>query len=121
MAASAGHLRVVELLLGRGADVDGRTDGGHSALQYAASRDRRDVVELLLHHRADPDVADGTTGFFLGFTALLNHLWVDSGLYRVSIGFCQIAISRVNWILSGNQFDQTRLLRIHLHTTSLFY
>lgn len=58
IAASAGHLKVIEMLIAKGVDVNCCTDGGHSALQYAASRDRHEIVELLLHHHADPNKKD---------------------------------------------------------------
>ena len=44
IASSAGRLKVVELLIAKGVDVNGCADGGHSALQYAASRDRSEVL-----------------------------------------------------------------------------
>ena len=48
IASSAGRLKVVELLLAKGVDVDACAAGGHGALQYAASRNRDDVLQRAL-------------------------------------------------------------------------
>lgn len=37
LASSAGHLEVVKLLLGKGANVDAKTDSSRTALHYAVS------------------------------------------------------------------------------------
>lgn len=44
LAASAGRLMVVKILIGAGADVNARNEGGHSALQYAASKGWKEVM-----------------------------------------------------------------------------
>jgi len=49
----------VEFLLGRGADVNARTEEGRTALIYAVERQKEDVVKLLLAHGADVYVKDG--------------------------------------------------------------
>lgn len=57
LAARAGHLRVVQVLLANGADPtwpDVDAPGGR-ALHDAAGAGRRDLVELLLAHGADPN------------------------------------------------------------------
>lgn len=43
IAASAGREQVVRLMIGRGANINTRNNGGHSALQYAASKDHYEV------------------------------------------------------------------------------
>ena len=43
IASSAGREQVVRLLIGRGASINVQNDGGHSALQYAASKDHHEV------------------------------------------------------------------------------
>ena len=49
---------MAELLLKKGADVDGRDDHGRTALCIAAEMDHRSVVELLLENGADVTVRD---------------------------------------------------------------
>lgn len=80
IASSAGHVRIVQMLLDRGANVNAYTHNGHTALQYAASKNRVEVhlqtapqqqlrsllmspwvgqiMELLLAHNAEPNVKD---------------------------------------------------------------
>ena len=58
-AAFKGDADVVRLLLERGASVDGRGEGGRTALMVAAMFDRAEIVELLLARGADPHVLDG--------------------------------------------------------------
>lgn len=43
LAASAGKYDVVKLLIGKGANVDLKTTGGQSALQYACSKGHKEV------------------------------------------------------------------------------
>lgn len=43
IAASAGRDQVVRLLIGRGANTNAQNTGGHSALQYAASKNHHEV------------------------------------------------------------------------------
>lgn len=66
------------MLIAKGVDVNCCTDGGHSALQYAASRDRHEIVELLLHHHADPNKKDdrGATPLHRA-GKLINSYWVS--------------------------------------------
>jgi ankyrin repeat protein len=49
---------LVKLLLASGADVNARSDDGHTALQYAVLRCGKDVVELLLANKADVNAKD---------------------------------------------------------------
>ena len=43
IAASAGHLQIVKMLIGRDAQVNAVNCNGQCALHYAASRDRQEV------------------------------------------------------------------------------
>jgi ankyrin repeat protein len=43
LAASAGRIEVVQVLIGFGADVNAQNEGGHTALQYAASKGWKEV------------------------------------------------------------------------------
>src|SRR5258705_1290577 len=52
-AASRSH-EVVQMLLNRGAPVDGTQEGGWTALMSAAHSGDRELAELLLAHGADP-------------------------------------------------------------------
>jgi ankyrin repeat protein len=47
------NLEIAELLLEKGADVDGAGPDGRTALMMAAMFDRSEMVELLLSHGAD--------------------------------------------------------------------
>ena len=44
LAASGGREKVVRLLISRGAQVNAKNEGGHSALQYAASKGWLEVI-----------------------------------------------------------------------------
>lgn len=62
MAGRAG-VRVVSRLLARGADVNARAAGGHTALHEAALRGNMELAQLLLAHGADAAIRnqDGHT------------------------------------------------------------
>lgn len=55
-ACRHGQVRVVELLLAYGAEVDRMDYHGDTALAYAASNGYLDLVRLLLEHGADPEL-----------------------------------------------------------------
>ena len=46
LAASAGRVQVVKTLISVGADVNSQNEGGHTALQYAASKGWKDVSSI---------------------------------------------------------------------------
>lgn len=58
-AAAAGHNEVVELLLGRGAQVDVRSSHGLTALHVAVAEGRTYVMELLLNSGANVNARTG--------------------------------------------------------------
>ena len=64
-AASAGHARVVRILLNKGANVSIVADDGNTALLNSASQGHLVVTELLLKAGADPEATDS-----LGLTPL---------------------------------------------------
>jgi uncharacterized protein len=53
---------VVRILLGAGADPDGRTPGDETPLHWAASSDDADVAAALIDGGADLEVPDGSIG-----------------------------------------------------------
>ena len=66
IAAQNNDIAVLSLLLARGAKVDGRGVYGYTALIRAASRANVEVVSLLLHDKANPNLRD----MLFGETAL---------------------------------------------------
>jgi len=64
LAAQAGHLKIVELLLRAGAWVDPFEDYDRfmTPLMYAARAGHGEVVECLLAHGADPTLHGGAGG-----------------------------------------------------------
>jgi ankyrin repeat protein len=67
-AAKAGELDLVEGLIAAGANVNCRDHAGHTALTWAAIRgDFPAIVQLLVRHGADIDLAGGE----LGWTSLM--------------------------------------------------
>lgn len=49
LAASAGRIQVVKTLINSEADVNAVNDGGHSALQYSASKGWKEVNSLIFY------------------------------------------------------------------------
>jgi ankyrin repeat protein len=43
-------MEIAELLLARGADVNAKTQNGTTPMHWAAIKDHKDVVEMLLQH-----------------------------------------------------------------------
>jgi ankyrin repeat protein len=72
-AANDGNLSAVRSWLDRGADVNAGSPAlnTETALMRAAANGHRDVVQLLLAHRADPNVRHTGVGQLQGRTALL--------------------------------------------------
>ncbi len=58
-AIKKGHAAIVHAFLAKGADADAVDDNGGPALLWAVARRKRDIVELLLRHGADPARCDG--------------------------------------------------------------
>jgi outer membrane protein assembly factor BamB len=57
-ASRKGDAKAVESLIAQGADVNAKTHYGASALWFAASKGRADVVKILLRNKADPNNID---------------------------------------------------------------
>mmetsp|Transcript_126083 Transcript_126083/g.223277 ORF Transcript_126083/g.223277 Transcript_126083/m.223277 type:complete len:652 (+) Transcript_126083:189-2144(+) len=63
IAAAGGHLEVVRELIGRRGDVNSRDKEGDTVLGCAVGEGKKDIVQLLLEHGADPKV--GISGSWL--------------------------------------------------------
>jgi len=57
-AAFSGHRDIIELLLDRGADIDGPGTYARSALIWAVNQGHDDIARLLLEKGADPHLED---------------------------------------------------------------
>jgi ankyrin repeat protein len=80
-AAARGYLKIAELLLEHGADVDLRGKDGSPPLRWAVERGHADVVDLLLEHGAALDFTDEHYGRDLLHIAALNgHLDIVESL-----------------------------------------
>jgi len=66
LASEKGHIKVVELLIAHGAEIDHLDNDGKSPLFYAAGNGHIKVVELLINHGAKVDQLDndGTSPLF---------------------------------------------------------
>ncbi|MCP4453319.1 MAG: ankyrin repeat domain-containing protein [Planctomycetes bacterium] len=58
LAAFNGHTSSAQALIDKGAAIDTRDETGRTALIYASSGPNAEVVELLLKHKANPNVVD---------------------------------------------------------------
>lgn len=58
LAVLGGNLEIVKHLLNHGANINHRNWQGHSALQYACSKSKHDIVHLLLERNADVNIVD---------------------------------------------------------------
>lgn len=58
LAASAGREKVVNTLLTEGANVNATTQEGHSALQYAASKNWKSICAALLEKDVNVNISD---------------------------------------------------------------
>jgi ankyrin repeat protein len=72
LASQTGTRAVVDALVGRGADVNGRASSGATALMLAAAAGNSAVVQTLLEHGADANAtesANGQTALMFGAAA----------------------------------------------------
>jgi ankyrin repeat protein/predicted nucleic acid-binding Zn-ribbon protein len=82
-ASKFGHANIVKLLLEHGADVNFQKPGNNTALIEAAIAGKRDVIELLLSSKADPN-RKGSFGTALAY-ALINEQY-DSAKVLLAAG-----------------------------------
>ena len=76
-AVKSGSLARVEAALKSGADPNSRHPLGWSALHVAAVNGQREIVELLLKHRADPNSTDEYTNIY--------HTARDKGMHSLDV------------------------------------
>jgi ankyrin repeat protein len=57
-AAYNGHTEIVDYLIGRGAEIDAKTENGSTALFFASRFGHIETVKALLKHRADPNIVN---------------------------------------------------------------
>ncbi len=113
-ASEAGHLLVVEWLLGKGADLNARTmsnpgdRGSYSALHLAVESGHYDVAKRLLAcgSRVNAKMSDGATALLLATEVArrdLVDLLIENG---ADVTLCdQMGASPLSAALLGNDFD----------------
>lgn len=114
VATQGGHLRMVKLLVEKGARVNPPSGGGQSALMAAASFGFQSIIAYLVEHGADVNYADGAGG-----TALISAVAGDrlnAVEYLLAHGANPNALSRSSFISvrrtgSNDQFGGTPLHR----------
>jgi hypothetical protein len=89
-AVHKGQEGSVRVLLQYGADVNGRTENGNTALIEAAGYGYAEIVAILLEAGATPDVRDRD-----GYTALNAAIGGVPDLDRLTVGHCQTETVRV--------------------------
>lgn len=82
LAAKWGQLHVVEVLVGRGAEINATNGCSYTALQHAARHGQADMVALLLRHGAEARVRDSLHATPLINAANQGHLGVVQTLAR---------------------------------------
>lgn len=74
--------KFAELLLQRGARVDGQDGSGRTALSYACERGHLDAVKILVRNGADPETVDAWGNTALMYAAVAGHSPVVEFLVR---------------------------------------
>lgn len=62
-AAGLGNLKLVKLLLSRGAEINDVDTQGYTAVHRAVSEGHSNVVRFLLEHGADPNIKDNIDNY----------------------------------------------------------
>jgi len=66
-AATGGHVQVIQMLLGVGADINSTSDNGTTALMMAARNNHLEAVKVLLKAGANPNKKNDSGGTALGW------------------------------------------------------
>ena len=78
-ASQEGKAEIVEYLISRGANVDGRAEDGNTALMSACRQAWPEIVQILLGHGANPNHRND-----LGWTALMAaSTWGDVSIVEM--------------------------------------
>lgn len=83
-AVDNGHTKIVQLLLGEGADVHVTTKTGRTPLHVAALKGYPEIVELLLDYAADSNAVDHNRFTPLMLAVENNHTGVVELLRKLS-------------------------------------
>jgi ankyrin repeat protein len=72
-AATAGHPKIVQLLLDGGAAINSTSENGTTALMMAARGNHSDTVKVLLKNGADPNISNELGGTALKWAVAREH------------------------------------------------
>ena len=81
IASEYGHTEIVELLLDRGADINGQDNSGDTALIKKSAHGKGDMAEFLLDIGADPNIKN-----IKGDTALMNAARYSNSILNLAEG-----------------------------------
>jgi ankyrin repeat protein len=109
-AAGKGAVRIMKLLLARGADIEAQDEEGKTALMLAAREGQSRMVELLLAHGAKADHADNQGKTVLMYAAGGAGEGISAGAVRQTGG----AVSAGPALPQQQKEDDTRILTLLL-------
>jgi len=104
VAAAHGHGRLVELLLGQGADINASDTAGWTALHLAARAGHLSMVQLLLDSGATPRCFNNTGRVPLWYAAAEGHTNVLELLLKREHDAYSLMDDRKVIITSANQY-----------------
>lgn len=107
-AAKHGHIKIVEILIGRGARVNTTNMGDDTPLHLASAHGHLDVVQILLRNKADVN--------------LVNEHGNSALHYACFWGYTEIAEELVDWgamVAIQNKYSETPLSKCSNHVATL--